>query len=227
MAARKTDLAVFDLDGTLAATAPQIALAVQSAMRLAGLSAPTQEEICHYIGNGAAVLVKRAMVNRIDYREEEIDPGIFARVTELYRQEYLRGLDRNFTLYPGVPEILALLKREGLKLALATNKPDYCLAPWLAAAGLTGVFDFALGSGVLPVVKPDPGILLHVCGKLDVPVARSVMVGDSGNDILAAKACGMRSVGMTYGYCYTRPLKEFEPDFLLDDFRDLPGILLA
>ncbi len=214
-------LMIFDLDGTLAATGPQIAIAVRSALSLNGMNQPSVEEICHYIGNGAEKLVKRSMVNRFDYSDEEIDQDVYERVRSSYFSEYMKGITSNFTLYPGVKETLEKLNSMGVLLAIATNKPDIYVQRWVDAANLTGIFSFTMGSGVISKVKPHPDVLLYVCNKFGITPSEAVMVGDTCNDILAAQAAGMRSVGLTYGYNYLKPLEEYHPDYVFDNFRDL------
>ena len=221
----KIRLFIFDLDGTLAATGPQIAKSVISAMKLNGMAAPSVDEILHYIGNGAERLLKRSMVNRFDYGPEQIDEEAYRRLRLTYRDEYMKFIGGDFELYPGVRETLEALKARGMMLAIASNKPDMYIRPWLDAAGLADLFDYAMGSEVIPEVKPDPAVLLHVCRRLGVKPAEAVMVGDSSNDILAARSAGMRSVGLTYGYCYTRPIKDYSPDHVFDDFRELLKLL--
>jgi phosphoglycolate phosphatase len=218
-------LMIFDLDGTLAATGQQIALAVQASMKNNNLTPPSVDEICHYIGNGAEKLIKRSLVNSFDYNDDDIDPELYERVRRCYFTEYMEGITRNFTLYPGVKDTLERLKSRGILLAIATNKPDIYVQRWVDAAELTGIFDFTLGSGVIPKVKPDPEVLFYVCENLDVLPSQAVMVGDTCNDILAAKAAGICSVGLTYGYNYLRPLEEYQPDYVFDDFRDLLKLL--
>ncbi|MBQ8706920.1 MAG: HAD-IA family hydrolase [Succinivibrionaceae bacterium] len=217
----KIRLFIFDLDGTLAATGPQIAKSVISAMKLIGLAPPSVEEILHYIGNGAEKLLKRSMINRFDYDPEQIDQEVYRRLRLTYRDEYMKLIGGDFSLYPGVRETLERLKACGKLLAIASNKPDMYIRPWLEAAKLEDLFDYAMGSEVIPEVKPDPAVLLHVCRQLSVEPSEAVMVGDSANDILAARAAGMRSVGMTYGYCYVRPIEDYTPDHVFDDFREL------
>ncbi len=222
----KYKLAIFDLDGTLAATGPQIALAVQDALKLNDLPYPSVEEIKHYIGNGADALIKRSIINRYEYEDVQFDNDVLQAVKDSYRDTYMQGIGTNFTLFPGVYDTLECLHSSGVKLALATNKPNIYLAPWIHAANLISFFDYAIGSGVIPQTKPHPAILHKVCQELSIDPKDSMMVGDTCFDILAAQAAGMCAVGVTYGYNYLKPLTEYHPDYVLDDFSELQKIIL-
>lgn len=221
------NLVIFDLDGTLAHTAPQIALGVQGALTRNNLPVPGFDRIVGYVGNGADMLLKRAITDCFDFREEDIDPEVFAKVKKDYLECYMKEIGGNFQLYPGVRETLQALKEQDFKLAIATNKPDCYLKPWLQAAELLSVFDIAVGSGVVPFNKPDPAILLHICTALGVAPCNALMVGDSCNDILGARNAGMRSVGLTYGYNYLRPLQDYQPDYVFDHFNELKNLLIG
>jgi len=113
------------------------------------------------------------------------------------------------------------LKSMGYRLAIVTNKPFAFVEPILEGLNLTGLFELILGGDSLDQKKPDPMPLLHVCDTLGVTVEECVMVGDSKNDILAANACDMQSVGVTYGYNYGEDIGVYEPSMIIDDFGDL------
>ena len=119
------------------------------------------------------------------------------------------------------------LKKHGIKLAIATNKPDIYIKPWLKAAELESIFDVTVGGGILATKKPDPEILFKICRKLSVDCSNALMVGDSSNDVLAARNAGMRSVGLTYGYNYSKPIASFNPSYVLDDFSKIIEIVLG
>ncbi len=109
----------------------------------------------------------------------------------------------------------------GYRLAIVTNKPFAFVEPILEGLKLTGLFELILGGDSLTQKKPDPMPLLHVCTTLGVAVEACVMVGDSKNDILAANACSMQSLGVTYGYNYGEDINSYNPDVVVDDFADI------
>ncbi len=123
--------------------------------------------------------------------------------------------------YPNVPTTLHALKEAGYRLTIVTNKPFAFVEPILEGLKLTGLFELILGGDSLAQKKPDAMPLLHVCTTLDITVEECVMVGDSKNDILAANACGMQSVGVTYGYNYGEDIGVYEPSIVIDDFSEL------
>ncbi len=225
--ALNVQLIIFDLDGTLADTAPQIALAVQGALKKNQVKVPVFGNIIRYVGNGADKLLKRSITDCFDFNEDDIDLKLFTQVKKDYLECYMHEIGGNFTLYPKVKDTLTSLKRHGFKLAIATNKPNMYIKPWLEAANLSSLFDFTIGSGVVPFNKPDPTVLLHVCNELGVKPENALMVGDSCNDILGAKNAGMYSVGLTYGYNFIKPLSEFHPDYLFDHFYELENLLIG
>jgi phosphoglycolate phosphatase len=110
-------------------------------------------------------------------------------------------------------------------MAIVTNKPYGFIAPIFEALKMDGLFDLYVGGDSLSQKKPDPEPLLHACEKLDVTVEKALMVGDSKNDILAAKAANMQSVGVTYGYNYGEPIDLYKPEVVIDRFSDLKSLL--
>jgi phosphoglycolate phosphatase len=123
--------------------------------------------------------------------------------------------------YPHVRATLKILKAKGYRLAIVTNKPFALIQPILDGLDLNGIFEFLLGGDSLDKRKPDPLPLLHTCEQLGVNADDCVMVGDSKNDILAAHAANMQSIGLTYGYNYGEDINEHGPDVSFDDFADI------
>ena len=128
------------------------------------------------------------------------------------------------TVYPGVAETLKWLKKKGVELALVTNKPERFVAPLLDEMKLGRYFPLIIGGDTLPQQKPDPAALLHVMHITGVSRSEALFVGDSRNDVLAAKAAGVKCVALSYGYNHGRPIAEEEPALVVDDLRELlPG----
>ncbi len=220
------DLLLFDLDGTLVESVPQLHLAVDAALLGCGLPGVTLEQVKQWIGNGADILLRRAIQRRYDL-QGEMDEALVTRVRQKFDERYLAGLDRDFTLFPGVLATLQRLRSAGYRMAVVTNKPHPFVAPLLQEAGLMPLFDQLLGGDLLPQRKPDPTPLLHVCQTQQVAPERSVMVGDSKNDVLAAMAAGMPVIGLTYGYNHGEPIAVSKPDWVMDHFCQLGDLLLA
>jgi hypothetical protein len=121
---------------------------------------------------------------------------------------------------------LRRLQKLGYQQAIVTNKPSDFVAPILDALGISDCFVLWLGGNCVPVKKPSPEPLLHACRELGVSPARTLMVGDSENDVLAAQAAGMKVVGLTYGYNYGRPIADSHPDWVFEQFSQLDALLV-
>lgn len=220
------ELLLFDLDGTLLDSVPQLHLAVDGALKACDLASVTLEQVRTWIGNGADILIRRAIERRYQL-EGSVPPELFSRVRAAFDHCYRAGLDKNFCLYPGVVATLQRLRQAGYCMAVVTNKPAPFVAPLLEKAGLADFFDYQLGGDVLATRKPDPAPLLHVCEQLQVSPSRTLMVGDSRNDIEAARAAAICSVGLTYGYNHGEPIENTNPDWVMDNFSQLADLLLA
>ena len=211
---------LFDLDGTLIDSAPDLAVAVNHMLKDLNRDTFSPDIIRYWVGNGAQVLVKRALSGQSEI-DENLDPVLFEKALEIFLTFYAQNLAVTTITYPNVPATLKALKEMGYRLAIVTNKPFDFVAPILKGLNLDGLFELHLGGDSLPQKKPDPAPLLHVCDALGVTVEQCVMVGDSKNDILAANACSMQSIGVTYGYNYGEDIGVYEPSMIIDDFGDL------
>lgn len=213
-------LLIFDLDGTLINSALDLAIAVNTMLETLERDTFDEEVIHGWVGNGALILVQRALSGTRTV-DESLDEALVEKALDVFLKYYGKNLCNATIPYPHVTTTLNALKEKGYRLAIVTNKPFAFVEPILEGLGLSGLFELILGGDSLPLKKPDPAPLLHVCEKLGVRVDESVMVGDSKNDILAANTCGMQSVGVTYGYNYGESIGVYNPDVIIDDFRDL------
>ncbi|WP_375057284.1 phosphoglycolate phosphatase [Zobellella sp. DQSA1] len=218
------DLIQFDLDGTLIDSVPQLQLAVNHMLAQLGHAPAAELAVRHWVGNGADMLVRRALTAALG---AEPDAGAQQAARAAFDAAYDRVADQGLVFYPGVLDTLAALRRAGKRLAIVTNKPYRFVPAILAASGLSEQFELVLGGDSLPEKKPSPMPLLHVCRTLDMDPARTLMVGDSENDVLAAKAAGMAVVGLTYGYNYGRDIADSGPNWVLSDFAALADLLLT
>jgi phosphoglycolate phosphatase len=129
-------------------------------------------------------------------------------------------------LYPNVLETLTALSQAGFQLAVVTNKPYQFTAPLLKAFGLEPFFSLVLGGDSLAKMKPDPLPLTHLLDTWQIAAEQLLMIGDSKNDILAAKAAKVASIGLTYGYNYGEHIGLSEPNAVCDDFSEISHHLL-
>ncbi len=211
-------LVMFDLDGTLVDSVPDLATAVDRMLVELGREPAGVERVRQWVGNGARVLVRRALAGGLDHSavgEAESDEAQ-ARFLDIYADCH-----ELITLYPGVHELLEALSTAAVELAVVTNKPERFVAPLLEQVGLGGYFRWIIGGDTLPQQKPDPAALLQVMRLAGVTAAQSLFVGDSRNDVLAARAAGVPCVAVSYGYNHGRPIAEEEPQLVVDSMAEL------
>jgi phosphoglycolate phosphatase len=180
----------------------------------------TQQQIRKWVGNGAQILIQRALCGNSTI-DEHLDPAHAAEALDIFLTFYAQNLCNTTTPYPHVVATLHSLKAAHYRLAIITNKPFAFVAPILKSLEIDSLFELILGGDSLEKKKPDPLPLLHACQKLNIPTDRCVMIGDSKNDILAAKAAGMQSIGVTYGYNYDEPISSYAPDLVIEKFSEL------
>ncbi|UPT78507.1 phosphoglycolate phosphatase [Sulfurovum sp. XGS-02] len=218
------EVILFDLDGTLIDSVPDLAVAVNHMLKALHRETFSEDTIRYWVGNGAQMLVKRALSGQTEI-DENLDPVLFEKALEIFLTFYGQNLCIDTAAYPNVSDTLHTLKEKGYRLVIVTNKPFDFVGPILKALGLDGVFDFWLGGDSLEKKKPDPLPLLHACEHMHVSVDQCVMVGDSKNDLLAANTCGMQSVGVTYGYNYGEEIGVYDPTCIINDFSELNALL--
>ena len=225
----------FDLDGTLVDSAPGLTAAVDNALYALELPMAGEERVVTWIGNGADVLIQRALTwarqERAALRAAQGKPSVdHDDIPQAEQQAILRKLfDRYYGevaeeggfLFPAVADTLGALHAKGLPLALVTNKPTPFVAPILASLDIAKYFTVVIGGDDVKNKKPHPEPLLLVAEKLGLAPAELLFVGDSRNDIQAAKAAGCSSIGLTYGYNYGEPISLSEPDYIFDQFNEL------
>lgn len=217
-AGRLPRLAMFDLDGTLVDSVPDLAAAVDRTLAAIGREPAGRERVRLWVGNGARVLVRRALAGGLEH--DGVDEALAERALALFLEAYAdnHALTR---VYPGVVETLDRLREEGVALALVTNKPSRFLPELLADKGLDGYFRWLVGGDTLPQQKPDPAALLWVMEQAGVPAAEALFVGDSRNDVRAAHAAGVTCVALSYGYNHGEPISLENPARVIDDLREL------
>lgn len=214
-------LVMFDLDGTLVDSVPDLAAAVDRMLLELGRPAAGLDAVRHWVGNGAQVLVRRALAGDIDHAG--VDDALAEQALALFMDAYAESHDLTI-VYPGVQDTLRWLRKRGVEMALITNKPERFVGPLLDQMKLGSYFRWIIGGDTLAQKKPDPAALLFVMQMAGVTPQQALFVGDSRSDVLAAKAAGVQCVGLTYGYNHGRPIEEESPSLVIDDLRALlPG----
>ena len=212
----------FDLDGTLVDSVPDLTAAVNVMLRQLGLPAREEAQVRTWVGNGMDNLLHRALTNDMAGQTE---PELFARAKPLYKAAYADHISVYSELYPGVREGLAELRDAGFPMACVTNKLVEFALPLLKQLGIDHFFATVVGGECIPRPKPAPDALLLCAERLEVPVDRGLMVGDSLNDVGAARNAGCSVVCVPYGYNHGRDIREARPDVVIDSIAELPPLL--
>lgn len=213
---------LFDLDGTLVDTAPDLAAATDYALERAGRPAIGLEAVRSMVGDGARALIEKG------FRASGGMPApdqfeIAFKDFMIYYGRHIADTSRPF---PGVVTCLAALAEQDYALAVCTNKPEALSRSLLDQLGLTSFFGAVVGGDSLLVRKPDPGHIRGTLDKLGPAFDWAAMVGDSANDVNAAKAAGLPCVVVSFGYTQIAPA-DLGGDRLIDHFSELPDALTA
>jgi phosphoglycolate phosphatase len=213
---------VLDLDGTLVDTAPDLAQATNHVLRQHGRRAVSLDEIRTLVGHGARKLIKRgfALTGR-ELADDLVEP-LFNQFIDYYG-DHISERSRPF---PGVIALLQRCREAGIKLAVCTNKQEGLSLKLLAELKLSGYFSAVVGADTMGIAKPDPAPYREAVRRAGATVPTSLMVGDSGTDVLLARAVGVPVIAVSFGYS-DRPVAEFEPDHLVDHFDDIWPLVCA
>ncbi len=213
----RPEAVVFDLDGTLLDTAPDLCGTLNELLTEHGRPTMPLARLRPMIGDGAAKMVERGFA-----ASGEV-PADFAGLVRRFIELYAARIAAETQPFPGVIDCLDRLRAAGTQLAVCTNKTTRLTEELLAALDLTSYFGVVVG-GDGPARKPDPRHILSVAERLGVAPERSLMIGDSINDVAAAKAAGIKVVAVTFGYT-TTPAIELGADAVIDSFDELLRLL--
>ena len=219
-------LLIFDFDGTLIDSVPDLADATNAMLNTLGKETYPIETIRNWIGNGSRLLVERALAGKVEVLEGELTVEEANHAEHLFFEAYKNLSGSKTVAYPDVDSGLKKLKAAGFTLALVTNKPIRFVPKILQSFGWQDLFSEVLGGDSLSTKKPDPAPLLHVCKALNVTPEQAVMIGDSRNDILAGQNANMDTLGLSYGYNYGQDIRELNPTAAFDDFAALVDYIL-
>ena len=208
------ELLIFDLDGTLIDSKRDIAKSVNLTFRDLGLPEKPEEMIYGYVGNG----VRQLIVDAVECSDDRLVDAALRR----FEYHYLRHLLDETVLFPGIDAVLK--HYEDKKKALVTNKPVRYTEGIVTGLKIGGAFDLVIaGDAALPL-KPHPAMLLKTLDRLKVKPERAVMIGDSLNDIAAARSAGVRVCAVGYGFGGAEELKGAAPDYFAASGEALIGL---
>ncbi len=214
---------MIDLDGTLADTIPDLAAATNLMLQELGRPVLDIERIRDFVGKGIPRLVERALAGSV----EGAAPAEFlARALPIFERCYAEVNGRHSVLYPGVNEGLLALRSMQLPLACVTNKSGRFTVPLLEQLGIARFFDQVIAGDTLPQKKPDPAQLLHACRAFGIAPREMLMIGDSGNDALAARAAGCPVFCVTYGYNEGQDVRELDVDAIVPTLIAAAGFIV-
>lgn len=207
---------VFDLDGTLVDTAPDLLDSLNHSLLAGGAKITDTKGFHQYVGHGGRVMIERAYkAQQRLLAAEEHD-----RLFEVFLEHYGQNIPGRSQPYPGVPDALTRLADAGYLLAICTNKTDSFSKRLIEALGMTARFAAICGSDAFAFRKPDPRHLTATIAQARGDPRRAVMVGDSQTDIDTAKAAGIPVVAVDFGYT-DRHVREYEPSRIISHFDEL------
>lgn len=204
---------IFDLDGTLLDTLPDLARATNLMLAELGLPQVEASTVRAYIGDGAVRLVKRVVTGNW---QQEPEKFLFDRAMPIFNRHYGEGVARESRPFPGVVAGLEAFRAQGFPLGCITNKPEAFTLPLLEQTGLAAYFDLVVSGDALPRKKPDPMPITYACGFFAARPERVVLIGDSANDCEAAHAAGCPALGVTYGYIQGGDVRALGFDAIVD-----------
>jgi len=218
----KPQMILIDLDGTLVDTAPDLAYAVDLMMEHLNMPVRGEAAVREWIGNGVPRLVKRALVGAY---EGEPDEALYNKAYPVFLALYEKNVCVHSHLYEGALEGLELIKQAGYRLGCVTNKPARYTEPLLKSLGVYQYFEIIISGDTLEKKKPDPEPLIYAADHLNTPPHLSLMVGDSVNDVQAARAAGFQIVCVNYGYNHGQDIRDAQPDAVIDSLAQLDYLL--
>lgn len=215
----KTELAIFDLDGTLLDTIGDLAVACNASLALRGLPQHSYDEYCGFVGNGIMRLVERALPEPLR------SPENVALMRADFVRYYTEHIDTYTKPYPGISELLSELVRRGVRLAVASNKFQAGTEKLVRLFFPQIPFDPVFGQRAGVALKPDPAVVEEILARTGIARERTLYIGDSGIDMETAKAAGVRSAGVAWGFRTRAELEQAGADHIIDRAEELLGIL--
>lgn len=214
-------LVLFDLDGTLVDSLPDLAWCGNRMLHDLGLPEREPDAIASWVGNGVERFVKRLLSGAMD---TEPDAELLARALPLFKDYYAAHVSDRSALYPGAREALETLSHKDLHLACVTNKAERFTLDLLAALELEQYFPIVVSGDTTARKKPDPMPLHYAADRFDLEYDQCLMVGDSNNDVLAARAAGFAIACVPYGYNHGIDIRRSSPDLVVDNLSELAAL---
>ena len=222
MSERAFDLILFDLDGTLVETAPEIMDAVNDTLARFEMPPVSQQQVNDWIGHGTLALLVQAVADRSGTPVEEVRASdLLRQMVPIYDGFYQLRCGTRSHLYPYVREVLNTLRAQGVKLAVVTNKEGRYTKVVMDVHELAPLFDAVVSGDTFPAKKPNPAGVAHCLAQFGVAPERTLFVGDSSIDAATARNAGVPVWLLPYGYNMGQPIEACAPDRVIADFSSL------
>ena len=213
-------MVIFDLDGTLVDTAPDLINSANFALRDTISNPINIEESRKIIGKGGKYLIEKSLLSRnIQLPDDKIN-----QLTLAFLEYYKNNIYQDSKPFSNMIETLNMLKENDINIAICTNKPEKLTKILLSKMGLLDYFSNIVAGDTLAKMKPDPLPLLTLIKEKNIKKSNAIMVGDSENDIIAAKLAGIKVIGVTFGYSETE-IEQLNPDYIANNFIDVKEII--
>ena len=214
----RIELILFDLDGTLVDSVGDLAWCGNEMLRALDMPLHDPQAARDWVGNGLERLVKRVLTGDMN---AEPDEALFRTGLDLFNRFYTDHASDHSLLYPGAIEALEHLASLEMNLACVTNKPEPFTSSLIAAMGLTEYFGLVVAGNTTARIKPDPMPLHYAADHFTLAYDKCLMVGDSSNDVKAARAAGFNIVCVPYGYNHGNDIRDSNPDLVVENLIEL------
>lgn len=207
------DALIFDLDGTMVNTAPDLTAATNHALSLIGRREITQAEAKNFVGHGSRALIKLGC----EVTGGGVDEATLQKLNIAFLEFYGDHIASHSVVFPGLISVLAQAQQAGLKLGVCTNKVEHLSHKLLAQLNLADYFGAVVGGDTLPIMKPDPVPYLEVARRLGVDATKTLMFGDSETDIRTAQNTGVPVIAVTFGFT-PLPVETYNPTHVISHY---------
>ena len=211
---------IFDLDGTLVDTAPDLAAATNAILAAEGRRCVSLDEIRAMVGLGARRLIERGFAAT----GEPLPPERLEPLYERFLAYYSEHIADESRLFPGVTGLIDRCRASGIAMAVCTNKLEALSVSLIKAMGLAEDFPVIIGPDTIGIGKPDPAPYHEACWRIGLEAGETMMIGDSRTDILTARAAGVPVIAVSFGYT-DEPVERFAPDHIVDHFDEVWGLI--
>jgi phosphoglycolate phosphatase len=214
-------LVLFDLDGTLVDSVGDLAWCGNEMLRSLDMPLHDPQTARNWVGNGLERFVRRVLTADMD---AEPDEALFNAGVEIFNRLYAEHASDHSLLYPGALETLKYLAELDLHLACVTNKPEPFTSGLITAMDLTGYFGLVVAGDTTARKKPDPMPLHYAADHFAIDYDKCLMVGDSSNDVQAARAAGFNIICVPYGYNHGNDIRDSSPDLVVENLLELNSL---